>query len=282
MLNQKERVDFDEFVSTFYEKLSPYVTQQATTGDGAATATTTTQAAQSGGPSFSTAAPIEPVEPLDLLANSYDETTTASDDVPEDSYYEEHEADSSHADHEDDAAAAATTEHDETHVIPPNPSVDMQSYDASTQELIQAANKARDEMRELEQRLRDIDSAMEQAKKKLGHDVGDEGQFATMIDKCFEYEDREYVYKLCPFDRTVQKSKANSGETSIGYWKGWSPDANASGASKYKKMKFENGQGCWNGPARSTLVLLSCGAENKLTAVSEPNRCEVSLRELTL
>lgn len=43
---------------------------------------------------------------------------------------------------------------------------------------------------------------------------------------------------------------------------------------KYSKMKYENGQTCWNGPARSVMVLLQCGLENKLLASSEPNRCE--------
>ena len=95
-----------------------------------------------------------------------------------------------------------------------------------------------------------------------------------MVDKCFEYEDREYVYKLCPFDRTVQKSKSNHGETSIGHWSGWGDE----GQEKYLTMKFTNGLACWNGPQRSTNVIITCGIENKLTAVSEPNRCEYEMR----
>lgn len=94
-----------------------------------------------------------------------------------------------------------------------------------------------------------------------------------MIDQCYEFEDREYIYKLCPFEKTVQKSKANSGETIIGNWKSWGDNEN----TKYLTMKFDNGLACWNGPQRSTKVIVSCGLENKITSVSEPNRCEVSL-----
>lgn len=91
-----------------------------------------------------------------------------------------------------------------------------------------------------------------------------------MINTCFEYEDREYIYKLCPFDKTVQKSKSNNAETTIGQWSAWGTDSN-----KYSQMVFNNGLACWNGPQRSTLVRLTCGIESKVVAVSEPNRCEV-------
>ena len=95
-----------------------------------------------------------------------------------------------------------------------------------------------------------------------------------MVDKCFEYEDREYVYKLCPFDRTVQKSKSNHGETSIGHWSGWGGE----GKEKYLTMKFTNGLACWNSPQSSSNVIITCGTENKSTAVSESNRCEYEMR----
>lgn len=39
-------------------------------------------------------------------------------------------------------------------------------------------------------------------------------------------------------------------------------------------MSYEGGQSCWNGPQRSTVVTIRCGGENKITSVTEPNKCE--------
>lgn len=140
--------------------------------------------------------------------------------------------------------------------------------------MIDESDKARRSFDEADRNLNDIEREINEAKKKLELDVGPNGEFSSMIEKCFEMEDREYIYKLCPFDKTVQKSKSNNGETSIGNWKGWGDDP----AKKYLFMKFDNGLACWNGPQRSTNVFVSCGIENKLTAVSEPNRCEYEMR----
>ena len=43
-------------------------------------------------------------------------------------------------------------------------------------------------------------------------------------------------------------------------------------------MRFSNGQHCWNGPARSLVVSLSCGPDNKILGVEEPEVCKYAMR----
>ena len=107
----------------------------------------------------------------------------------------------------------------------------------------------------------------------VGADLGRAYEFAPLHGKCLEYTDREYVYKVCMFDRASQRPKHGGGETNLGSFTGWEND--------YLLMKYENGQGCWNGPNRSAKVVLSCGVEDALTAVSEPSRCEYDFRLTT-
>ena len=135
---------------------------------------------------------------------------------------------------------------------------------------VSEANKAKGAYQDSVNSLNSIESELKETKDKLDLDTGVNAEFAAMINTCFEYEDREYIYKLCPFDKTVQKSKSNNAETTIGQWSAWGTDSN-----KYSQMVFNNGLACWNGPQRSTLVRLTCGIESKVVAVSEPNRCEV-------
>jgi len=92
-----------------------------------------------------------------------------------------------------------------------------------------------------------------------------------MDGECYTFEDREYVYSLCPFDRTSQKQRSGSGsETTLGRWTEWI----AEGGNKYAKQKYAHGSSCWNGPQRSAVVQLKCALEPRITSVAEPNRCE--------
>ena len=155
----------------------------------------------------------------------------------------------------------------------PMKSDDMPDYDNATKELIAIANKARDVLRDAENRKRDVDREVDDLKKFLGTTLGHDNEFGPLYDQCYELTDREYTYKMCPFNKVTQKPKKGGRETPLGTWGSWDGPS----SSPYSVMKFENGEKCWNGPSRSTAVTLKCGLSEEVLAASEPNRCEYAM-----
>lgn len=143
-------------------------------------------------------------------------------------------------------------------------------YDEETQKLVDAANAARGEYDEADRQVRDLARELRSLEETQEKDYGPDEVFRVLEGNCYEYSDREYIYRLCAFDKAVQKPKSGHGETRIGQWGEWSGPEH----DKYSRMLYPNGQACWNGPTRSADVRLYCGTETKLTSVTEPNRCE--------
>ena len=139
--------------------------------------------------------------------------------------------------------------------------------------LIEEANTARSHFQEADKAVQDLVSEIRKVEEKLAIDYGKEGEFAALDEQCFDYTDLEYVYTLCLFGKATQKAKSGGSEVSLGYWQEWAgPEEN-----RYAKMKYDRGFTCWNGPARSTVVTLTCGIEHKLISVTEPSRCEYAM-----
>jgi len=195
----------------------------------------------------------------------YDEDDEEKDDEDEDDY-EAPEDDDDHAGHEDDEEKAPEEE------VKEEP-----KYDAQTQHLINAANAARKAYDDIDSELRDVKREIINLKKVVELDYGENHEFGPLHGQCFEYTDNEYTYKMCAFDYCSQRGKHGGSETRLGNWEEWKgPEGD-----RYSKMKFSGGQGCWNGPARSSLIHVECGTDNQLTAVSEPNRCEYEMKFTT-
>ncbi|KAF2365406.1 EF-hand domain [Trinorchestia longiramus] len=146
-------------------------------------------------------------------------------------------------------------------------------YDDDTQALVDAANAARSAHQEALKVVKDLKKQLDEERASLDKDYGPEDEFRVFEGNCYEHTDREYTYKLCPFDKATQSPKSGGGETRLGTWFDWVGEGEVADG-RYSAMKYTDGQGCWNGPNRSTLVELRCGIETELLSVSEPSKCE--------
>ncbi|XP_015603531.1 glucosidase 2 subunit beta [Cephus cinctus] len=146
-------------------------------------------------------------------------------------------------------------------------------YDEETQALVDEANSARENFKQAEKAIHDLEAEIRRLEDKIDRDYGAEEEFASLDGECFEFTDSEYVYSLCLFDKVRQKSKSGGNDIVLGYWHEWvGPEQN-----KYSKMKYDRGLACWNGPTRSAIITLTCGKESKLISVTEPSRCEYAM-----
>ncbi|XP_035234252.1 glucosidase 2 subunit beta-like isoform X2 [Stegodyphus dumicola] len=135
--------------------------------------------------------------------------------------------------------------------------------------ILKDAALARKDYADADKLLRDIQSEIWLLKRKLKADFGEEDEFLVLENQCFEFSEKRYLYRMCPFDKVVQVTKVNREETLIGLWDKWSGPEN----DHYQQMKYSRGASCWNGPNRSVDVIIKCGTENKITSVVESSPC---------
>ncbi|EJT97743.1 hypothetical protein DACRYDRAFT_25080 [Dacryopinax primogenitus] len=131
--------------------------------------------------------------------------------------------------------------------------------------------------REAEKRLQDDEDLL----YDLGGFYGPDGEWLKLKDTCIEKNTGEYTYSGCFFGQATQKGNNGGGVHNLGRFSDWNADAKEGTMEYYSSQMYEHGARCWNGPERSVKLVLTCGTENALLSVAEPEKCEYMFEATT-
>lgn len=141
---------------------------------------------------------------------------------------------------------------------------------------------ARNALRAAEDTLNNQRNQLNAQNEDLEKDYGADDVFRALRDQCITKDSGEYTYELCWLGSTKQISKKNSGRTTMGNFVSIDsvtvddevpPDGKGLGSGVRVALRYENGQHCWNGPNRSTLVVLACAETDELWKITEEEKC---------
>ncbi|KAI6247816.1 Glucosidase 2 subunit beta [Erysiphe necator] len=162
--------------------------------------------------------------------------------------------------------------------------------EVETKELTEAREAYESLLNEINLKKTDKD----QKQADLLKDYGKDEIFRALEGHCLEKDSGEYTYELCWLKDTKQKSKSNGIEIRMGTFTRFDKIREeldgvdsiqvgqlslglSSGQDSLNErlvMRYENGQNCWNGPSRETLVVLSCAEENIIWKINEFEKCK--------
>lgn len=145
-----------------------------------------------------------------------------------------------------------------------------------------AVKDARDRLNKVNKEVSDFRISLKNHEDDLEKDYGPDDIFRTMKDKCISVDSGEYEYELCWMGKTTQKPKKGGSHTNLGHFNRFDivsvdeelpADGKGLGSGDRVAMLFENGQHCWNGPARSTNVIMACAEKDEIWKVVEAEKC---------
>jgi protein kinase C substrate 80K-H len=145
-----------------------------------------------------------------------------------------------------------------------------------------AVKDAKDRLNKVSKELNDFQNSLKTHEDDFVKDYGPDDVFRTLKDKCISVDSGEYEYELCWMGKTTQKPKKGGAHTNMGYFTRFDivtvdeavpADGRGLGSGDRLAMLFENGQHCWNGPARSTTVIMACAEKDEIWKVVEAEKC---------
>ena len=145
-----------------------------------------------------------------------------------------------------------------------------------------AVTDARDGLKSAQDDLNNLQNQLNGDKEDLDKNYGQDDVFRALKGQCVFRDAGEYTYELCWFESTKQKSRKGGGDTGLGDFvridsimvdDDLPPDGKGLGSGERVALRYENGQHCWNGPNRSTLVVLACAEKDEIWRVVEEEKC---------
>ena len=153
-----------------------------------------------------------------------------------------------------------------------------QVSESESKELVDARNALKAGQDSLNDNKNQLNTHVEDLTK----DYGVDDVFRALKGQCISKASGEYTYELCWLDKTKQISKKNGGHTTMGNFVSINKvivdddvpvDGKGLGSGERIALKYENGQNCWNGPNRSTMVVLACSEDNEIWKITEEEKC---------
>ncbi|KAG9127283.1 hypothetical protein FRC07_015041 [Ceratobasidium sp. 392] len=137
-----------------------------------------------------------------------------------------------------------------------------------------AHNDASNKLRTAERELKENNEALE--KLENGGHFGRDGEWKKLDGTCLEKDTGEYTYSICLFGAATQKSNRDHSSHNLGHFSGWSDKEGVVAGSHeyYTRQYYKGGARCWNGPERSVIFDITCGTENSILTIAEPEKCE--------
>lgn len=141
---------------------------------------------------------------------------------------------------------------------------------------------ARNALKAAQDSLNDNNNQLTTHQEDLEKDYGADDVFRALKGQCVSKDSGEYTYELCWLEKTKQKSKKGGSQTVMGNFVSVDkimvddevpPNGKGLGSGERVALRYENGQHCWNGPNRSTLVVLACAEKDEVWKITEEEKC---------